>query len=230
MKKKGLWLVAGIVSSLVLLSGCNGAGDSDSASNVCAISYQYVDESTQTLKEIPDFLFKPDGAYPSEYQEKKSKSVDTLRAFRKDETTVYAFEGWYYDAEYQNKLTNNALSTSTRGDITLYAKIVEREKRAGDVVTASITYRWKELETVREGIDSFPSAMTDGVVLPTEYVEGVGVSLPKLNRWEQSKKVVYEFEGWYFDEVFKSKVVGTGLSSTQTGNLILYANVAIWVG
>ncbi|MBQ7879838.1 MAG: InlB B-repeat-containing protein [Clostridia bacterium] len=205
---------------------------SDSGSEnfgVCNIVYRCWDETAQSVKQIPAFMWRSAGVYPTEYQENTKTKIDGLRHFRKDNDTVYAFAGWYYDADCTNALTDSTVSDSVRGDITLYAKIVERAKENGDVVTATLSYQWNDYGDVKDGIEYFPEAMTDGVEIPTEYVEGEKTTLPKLNMWKKNSKIVYEFEGWYYDKALKNKVSGGELPATQTGNVTLYAKIVAYV-
>ena len=224
MKVKKLLCIA-MVLSMILGTSCQSTvpnesftGDSSENSSgdgevtVYTIDYCYWDSINGIVKEIPDFMWLPRGVYPNEYAENKQQIVDDLRYYRKDNDTIYAFEGWYYDTDYTDKLNANTIASSVGGNITLYAKIVEREKRNGDIVTASITYEWDDFGLGQEGIEG----MTEGINLPTEYIEGEGVSLPKLKTWKQSSKVSYRFVGWYYDSDFSNKLVGELISKTQT--------------
>lgn len=213
-------------------TGENENSSSDTGSEnfkVCGIQYRYCDQTTGVLKDIPALMWKAEGAYPTAYKENSEKKIDDLRHIRKDNATICAFEGWYYDADFTNALKSNKVAVSVRGDITLYAKIVERAKKDGDVVTATISYQWNNYGDVTDGIENFPEAMTSGLKIPTEYVEGETVALPKLNMWRKNSKLVYEFEGWYYDEELKNKVSGEVISAAQTGNITLYAKVAAYI-
>ena len=75
-----------------------------------------------------------------------------------------------------------------------------------------------------------PSAMVEGIEFLYEYEEGVGTELPRLKTWKKSKRVTYEFEGWYYDENFENKVENNVIPTTKEGHLVLYAAIAIWVG
>ena len=198
----------------------------DNEKPTSTIEYCYLEAMTGDIKDIPQFMWKAQGVYPNEYVEKTEKQIDPLRCYRKNDDTIYAFEGWYYDAAYENKLTSNKINASIRGDITLYAKIVEREKRSEDIVTASIVYALDDFGLGQEGIES----MTDGISLPTEYIEGEGTVLPKLKNWKQSAKVSYRFAGWYYDADFENKLTDETISEDQTGNLTVYPSIEIWVG
>jgi uncharacterized repeat protein (TIGR02543 family) len=90
-------------------------------------------------------------------------------------------------------------------------------------VKYQITYQWQEYGTMYEGIGNFPEATTKGVSVPTEYVEGETLRLPKLNPWRKNAKIVYEFDGWYYDEDLKNRVENDELSATQKGDITLYA-------
>ena len=198
--------------------------------DVCSVSYRYWDESTQTAQEIPEYLWNSTAVYPTKYTENEKTDIGALRHFRKDDTTIYAFEGWYYDTEYQNKLSGDCISATVRGDIVLYAKIVERAKQAGEKVTATISYAWNHFGTIKYGLENIPSQMIDGLDLPTEYLEGESVTLPKLKTWKQSSKITYEFDAWYYDAELKNKLANEQLSTTQTGNITLYLSLSVFVG
>ena len=93
-------------------------------------------------------------------------------------------------------------------------------------IISTITYIWDDFGLGEEGIKK----MTEGISLPTEYVEGEGAILPKLKTWKQSSKVSYRFVGWYYDSNFQNKLVGDAISKTQTGNIVIYPLIEIWVG
>ncbi len=147
---------------------------------------------------------------------------------RKDAETVYIFEGWYYDQAMNNIVTNNTISKSKTGDLTLYAKISEQEQAKG--VISSISYKWNDFGTVKDGISSMPSAMVEGIEFLYEYEEGVGTELPRLKTWKENIFTTYKFTGWYYDANFKNKVEGNVIPTTKTGKLELYASIEIWVG
>lgn len=95
-----------------------------------------------------------------------------------------------------------------------------------EAVISTITYVWDYFGLGEEGVEK----MTEGISLPTEYVEGEGVILPKLKTWKQSSKVLYRFEGWYYDSNFQNKLEGNAIPKTQTGNLTIYSKIELWVG
>ena len=220
-----------IVLGVMFCVGCQSNNSQSlspekSSTKISTIKYCYWDATLETLKDIPEFMWKAQGEYPNEYTEKSLKQIDELRNYRKDSDTIYAFEGWYYDVEYKNQLTANWVDSWVRGDITLYAKIVEREKTNDDVVTASIAYEWDEFGLGKEGIKK----IQEGIVLPTEYVEGEEITLPKLKTWKQSDRVSYYFLGWYYDSAFENKIEQETISKNCVGNLIIYPSLEIWVG
>ncbi len=178
---------------------------------------------------IPDYLWKDNGNYPTQYTESVAVKIHGLRAYRKDDDTVYAFSGWYYDADYQTLVEGNMISATQTGDVTLYAKMTERAPTEEDEVVSFITYKWNDFGTMKEGVDTFPEPMIDGVSFPMEYVEGKGTKLPSLKTWKQGKST-YEFEGWCYDENLKEKVSGNEISKEKTGNVVVYAALAVWVG
>lgn len=191
------------------------------------IEYKWKTDETGEEVAIPDLMWTPSGNYPTEYTEKTSTEISSLRNIRIDGDTIYVFEGWYYDLQYTQLVEDNTI-TKKSGNVTLYAKISEEDQAQG--IIATITYKWNDFGNVKEGTDTMPEAMVADLIFPTEYEEGVGTGLPSLKTWKQSKKVTYEFEGWYYDAEFENKVVGNVIPTDKTGTLVLYAAIAIWVG
>ncbi len=224
MRKATCWLVA---LTAFLAVGCNDGNKTEKAPEVYVIEYECWNETSGAWGEIPTVMWKTDGSYPTEIEENTQVKIDDLRNYPKNDDTMYVFNGWYYDAECKEALIENTLG-DVFGDITLYAKIVE-EERSDDVVTSKISYQWNNYGELYDGIDNFPAAMTEGLEIPTEYVEGETLALPKLNLWKKNSKIVYEFEGWYYDEEFREKVAGGVIPSTKTGDLILYAKIFAYV-
>lgn len=114
-------------------------------------------------------------------------------------------------------------------DVSDSSEIGETPPEDGEVVKHKITYQWDEYGTIYNGIELFPEEMTQGLNFPQEYVEGQTLVLPKLNMWRKNAKIVYEFEGWYYDEGLQNKVSDAGLSTTLTGDITLYAKVLTYV-
>ena len=230
--KKVLCLMIGLIS--IFLVGCNGGENStheskeeSSITKSYTIEYCYWDEDTQGLKDIPVVMWKENGNYPTQCEENTQVFIDDLCDFETGGNTLYEFNGWYYDMEYTNPLVNNSLSVFPVGDsIILYAKITQKTDA---IVKYTISYCWKSVGESIEGIENFPEAMTKGLDIPLEYKVGETVRLPQLNSWKKNSKITYEFEGWYYDESLKNKVVGDLLLNTQTGNLTLYAKVAVYI-
>jgi uncharacterized repeat protein (TIGR02543 family) len=80
-----------------------------------------------------------------------------------------------------------------------------------------------------EGIGNFPEATTKGVSVPTEYVEGKTLRLPKLNPWRKNSRIAYDFYGWYYDEALTERVENDELPATQTGDITLYAKFTTYI-
>ena len=114
---------------------------------------------------------------------------------------------------------DSSQSSSSTGS----SDVVETPEEEDVAVKYQITYQWQEYGTMYEGIGNFPEATTKGVSVPTEYVEGKTLRLPKLNPWRKNAKIVYEFDGWYYDEDLKNRVENDELSATQKGDITLYA-------
>lgn len=227
--KRFLLLIMSAILACMAFIGCN-KGEGPTVGYVPKkynIEYKAVDEYGNII-DILELMRVNGGDYPEKYTEKEGAEISGLRNVRKDAETVYIFEGWYYDQAMNNIVTNNTISKSKTGDLTLYAKISEQEQAQG--VISSISYKWNDFGTVKDGISSMPSAMVEGIEFLYEYEEGVGTELPRLKTWKQSKRVTYEFEGWYYDENFENKVENNVIPTTKEGHLVLYAAIAIWVG
>lgn len=226
------WLVPVVICIFSLsLSACGLPDEPNSMPKTYQINYQWeTDEETGELKDIPNAMWKVQGCYPKTYITNQSVKIDDLCNCQKDETIFYIFEGWYYDSEYKNELIDNTVISTQTGDLTLYAKIVEKENIDNEIKGHSITYKWNEFGVLREGINSFPVGMVEELIFPTEYVEGGATRIPILNTWKKSEKVTYEFKGWYYDENFKHKVVDNIISDEHTGNVTLYAEIVVWLG
>ena len=61
---------------------------------------------------------------PKEYAEGKTLALPTLKTWNKNSKILYDFMGWYYDEALTEKVTDNTLSATQKGDVTLYAKCV----------------------------------------------------------------------------------------------------------
>jgi hypothetical protein len=99
----------------------------------------------------------------------------------------------------------------------------------GNETTYTISYQWNDYGTVYDGIENFPKEMTAGLEFPTEYEAGETVAVPKLNMWKKNSKLVYEFQGWYYDADLKNEVSGEKIPATATGDITLYAKVVAYV-
>ncbi len=105
----------------------------------------------------------------------------------------YAFEGWYTEAAFTNKVT--FISETKTGDITLHAKFIKISN------ISNIVY------FLNGGINAAEN--------PYKYTEGVGLTLA------DATKAGCTFEGWYTDKDFTNKV--TSIANDKTGDVELYA-------
>lgn len=101
------------------------------------------------------------------------------------------FDGWYSDTGFTTKA--ESIDTEQIGVVTLYAKFTPK--------TYSITY------------EPYGGAHTNTV---SSYTYGVGI-----DSFAPATKEGYNFEGWYRDADFMTKV--ESITATDTGNLNLYA-------
>ncbi len=190
------------------------------------LSYAWILE-TGEVASIPEKMWKESGKYPKVYQSGKATKIDDLQDIENSEGVFFLFEGWYYDGTYKNRVEEGEIPPTKSGDITLYAKISEREIDDGKI-TFSISYKWKDNGEWKD-IKTLPSAVLQGLVFPAEYEKGVPLSLPILPNWNKNERVGYEFDGWYYDEALENKVRGNTLSQDQTGDLVLYTEFLVWI-
>ena len=133
-----------------------------------------------------------DSANPNSYT--SETETITLKDAVKD---GYAFDGWYKDAGFKEKITE--IVNGSKGDITLYAKWKEIPVEPG---TYRIIY---EL-----------NGGTNGIGNPTSYT-----SETETITLNDPSKENFIFEGWYTDARFNKKV--TEITKGSEGDITLYA-------
>ena len=106
----------------------------------------------------------------------------------------YNFDGWYSDAAFTTKVTS--IAPDSVGNVVLYAKFSPKQY--------NINY------SLNGG--------SNGQGNPQKYTVGTGVT-----ELADAQKAGYTFEGWYTSPDFKENSKITSISSTQTGNVTLYA-------
>ena len=111
--------------------------------------------------------------------------------------TGYTLEGWYTEAELENKVTSLG-ATAYTDDITLYAKWTANEY--------SITYM--------DGESAFAGTHEDGY--PTTHTYGTATTL------KGATKTGYTLEGWYTEAGLENKVTSLG-ATAYTDDITLYA-------
>ena len=116
-----------------------------------------------------------------------------MASFANAEKEGHTFKGWYKEATFATEVTS--ISATQTGDVTLYAKF--------EVAKYDINY------VLGEGATNAPAN-------PTQYTYGEGVS-----SFANAEKEGHTFKGWYKESTFVTKV--TSISSTQTGDVTLYA-------
>ena len=95
--------------------------------------------------------------------------------------------------------------------------------------TYTITYKYY---AITKEIEDIPPQMfkSDGNY-PTSYVVGQETKISDLGVWKQSSRVSYEFEGWFLEPMCSDESAFDGvIPATQTGDITIYACIAIWVG
>lgn len=131
-----------------------------------------------------------DSSNPAKY---KSGVGATIAPATKDGDFI--FVGWYLTEDFSGeKIT--VISDEQTGDITLYAKFVDRYY--------NITY------VLNGG--------TNNATNPAIYEYGVGAEIKNATHPDENQR----FVGWYLTEDCSGEIV-TEISATQTGNITLYA-------
>ena len=144
MKK---FLLTALLFVSLALVGCNngagsvefpdGSGSSSSSSSSSPvggeeddavrskITYQWSEYGTvyEGIGNFPEEMVKG-LTIPTEYAEGKTLRLPKLNAWRKNSKIVYEFYGWYYDEDLKNRVENDELPATQKGDITLYAKFI----------------------------------------------------------------------------------------------------------
>lgn len=134
-----------------------------------------------------------DGGTNSENNPAEYYSGEGVAEFAPATKVGYTFDGWYFDEEFDQKIT--MIPTSYTQNVTLYAKFVK------SAVVSNIAYV----------LDGGTNAETN----PATYTEGKTVTLAAAT------KEGYTFDGWYTDSAFTNKV--TEISSETIGDVTLYA-------
>lgn len=88
---------------------------------VYAISYYTVVNGEAVA--IPDYMWKANGNYPTQYESGVGATIDDLvGTYAVSSTEDKEFKGWYLDKEFTQKF-DGTIGTAQTGDIVLYAKI-----------------------------------------------------------------------------------------------------------
>ena len=140
--KKILWVI--FVALSLLFVGCNHGADlgsvdfpanSGSENSVetppddnavfYSITYQW-DEYGTVYDGIENFpkAMTNGISVPTRYEEGKTLALPQLNTWKKNPRNVYEFEGWYYDSDLKNKVSNGVLPDTQTGNITLYARCI----------------------------------------------------------------------------------------------------------
>ena len=127
--KKFLMVILSLMFALFAFAAC---GEDDSSSSEWktkgetskTITYQMVIKDE--VQNVMVGMYKDGANYPKWYNEGESVTIDNLKSqyqtFNSDGSGVeYNFKGWYLDEACEQEFTG--ITTQTRGDITLYAKI-----------------------------------------------------------------------------------------------------------
>jgi uncharacterized repeat protein (TIGR02543 family) len=125
------------------------------------------------------------GTNPSSYKESTGVS-----SFKPAAKAHYAFDGWYSDAAFKNKVTSIAAGSTS--NYTLYAKFVAKSHTISYVLNGG----------------------TVSGANPSSYKEHEGVA-----SFKSATKAHYAFDGWYSDAAFKNKVNRIAVGSTSNYNL-----------
>lgn len=61
--------------------------------------------------------------FPCEYEEGVGTELPRLKTWKENIFATYEFTGWYYDANFKNKVEGNVIPTTKTGKLELYASI-----------------------------------------------------------------------------------------------------------
>lgn len=221
--KKWLALIIGLLLSC-LLCGCKQpqkddfSSEEENVKNTYTIQYKCVAEGL--FEDIFENMKMPTGNYPTSYVEGEEVIISPLQVYCNEQNTVYAFEGWYYDADCTKLVEDNKLSQNETGDVILYANISKTNK-----IVQSITYQACLLGEIQEvPMEMF---LSNGYY-PTSYIVGEETTISNLQDYRVNNNLSYQFKGWYLDSNCTIPLTNNTITN-QTEPIVLYANLLMWV-
>lgn len=161
---------------------------------------------------IPAQMYQQTGNYPNSYAEGTAVTIDNLQAECEIDNYTFTFEGWFVDEACETAFAG--ITASTRGKVTVYAKISTEE------IVNPIEY----YAVVDGQKTSIPAEMyQDGKAYPITYEQGVSVTVDQLATEYTFETKKWTFEGWFIDEACQTAF--TGITAQTTGKVTLYAKI-----
>lgn len=218
--KRIIAILLSALCGLFLFSACK-----TEKSKSYEIAYRLVIDG-ETKDEIPDYLKKDGGEYPTEYKAGNGDvqnaeiilTIDALADSYETSDGKIVFQGWYVDETCLAPF--KGVSNITVGDLTLYGKYeTERSK--------TITYR-ASVGGEQKDMTELPEQMLKGVSLPTYCEEWSDLQIGRLKNCEikisDALRARYQFFGWYTDE---SCELPFDLSKVDGDSVTLYAKIEV---
>ena len=213
--KKILCLFLCLIMGFALAS-CGGNDDHDSLFNSssslenCNIEYYAVLNGEKSS--IPPQMYDENGNYPNSYMEGVSVTIDNLQTECKIDNYTFIFEGWFIDEACQTPFAG--ITASTRGKLTIYAKI-STEESIKPIEYYAIVDKQKT---------SIPVQMYQaGKGYPVSYEQGISITIDDLVSEYTFETGIWTFEGWFLDEACQTAF--TGITAQTTGKVTLYAKI-----
>ncbi|MBQ7879776.1 MAG: InlB B-repeat-containing protein [Clostridia bacterium] len=222
--KKFLLLILSFVLGLFAFVGC-GESTGSEYEEVETVEYDityYVVFDSQEPIALTDAYKVANVVYPSSYEKGVGATISELKSEVIVENVVYEFQGWYVDAACSAALTDNVISTTNTGKVTLFAKYAS-ENHTPDEPTEPVEHAISYFVVIN---GAEPVAMTDEYKTqdgnyPASYEYGVGAEISNLNTDMPTADGVVVFMGWF--ENAACSVAFDGISATNTGDVTIYA-------
>lgn len=162
------------------------------------------------------------GNYPEVYEYGVGATISDLKPTVDMGGVIYEFTGWYLSQTSGTKLTDNTISATNTGNITLYARY-ESENYTPDLPTEPDEYDINYFVVIN---GETAIAMMDAYKLqngnyPASYEYGVGAEISALNTDMSTANGVVVFKGWFTNA--ECTMAFENISTTNMGEVTIYA-------
>ena len=188
------------------------------------ITYNVVFDSEAPVA-LTDAYKAENGEYPATYEKGVGTTFSDLKESVEMNGVTYEFKGWYPTATSNTKLTENTISASNTGNVTLYGKYASENYTPSEPVEPDeydISYF-----VVINGAQAI--AMTDAYKAqdgnyPAAYEYGVGAEISDAKAEVLATDGTVVFKGWFTNA--ECTMAFDGISETNLGEVALYAKYA----